>query len=379
MTGSARIAITGGEENSNIGSVTIGGSFTGYNTNGAIPGIFGNTAGGGKIGAIKIGGDWKASYVGEIYFHEVTSITLGGSLIGGADPGTNYGSYWHGDKVGAIKIGGDLIGGGGKETGRIQFTTTASVTIVGSLRGGSADMAGSIGGNIGTLSIGRDLIGGSLYSGSALYAGAITAASVGTLTIGGSLIAGTDNSSGTLNLSGAIAVGKIGSLTIKGNVIGNSTLAAQIQVADSIKTLSIGGRVELGQVYLYNKGAQLGTLTVAGDWIASDVAVGVGIDSSFGSGNESRSILGVLSTPSKIASIVIKGQVLGQVGNTSRTFGFGAEEIGSFVVGKGKLPLTAGAHNDKFAAAGVTGDALPVGSTTASGAGDGRAVHVFEI
>jgi fibronectin-binding autotransporter adhesin len=375
MKGSARIEIIGIANNTKIGNVTIADSFFGYGSSPAAAGIFGNGQPGEKLGAVKVGGDWDS---GQISFGEVASISVEGSLIGGDDPGSPGVGYWHGGKVGAISVGGDIIGGGASETGRIAFTKAASVTIDGSVRGGTADFAGSIGGNIDKIVIGRDLKGGQLFSGGALYAGAISGAAVGSITIGGSLISGVDSSSGTLDLSGAISIQSLGTLTIKGSVTGNSTLAAKIQVGDSIKSISIGGKVELGLVQIYNKGGQLGSLTVAGDWIASDVSVGLGYDSSFGSGNEARSNLGFSTAASKIASITIKGQVLGQVG-VNRSFGFGAEEIGAFTVGKGKLPLRSGAHNDLFAASGVTGNALPVGSSTATVVNDFFAVHVFEV
>jgi hypothetical protein len=80
---------------------------------------------------------------------------------------------------------------------------------------------------------------------------------------------------------------------------------------------------------------------------------------------------------SKIASVVIGGQVLGQPG-TANTFGFGAEQIGSFKYNGITVALHSGAHNDKFAPAAV-GDAHPLGPSLSGGTPDAFAVHVFEV
>ena len=85
------------------------------------------------------------------------------------------------------------------------------------------------------------------------------------------------------------------------------------------------------------------------------------------------------NTFSKIASITIGGQVLGVLGDPSKTFGFGAGFIGSFKVGGTAIPLIPGPHKDKFTGPGVAGDAIAVGATPGSFVNDGFAVHVFEV
>lgn len=372
------IGFWGTPDHPSIGNVTIGGSVIAIGQFSG--GIYGMGLEGEHLGVVKIGGDWVATSgdnSGQINVRDVEGIMLGGSLFGGkfhADAG-----YWHGDKIGFVTIGGDLVGGAFINGGNIEYTTSTSIKIGGSILGGTADFAGHLGGSAKSIVIGRDIRGADITSDDPLYAGSITGGNVGSVVIGGSLIAGFDHSSGSPSNDGSIVVNSLGSLTIKGSVVGNSTMTANIQAATSIKSIHITGRVEFGLIAGYLRGAQLGSLTVGGDWIASNVVVGLGLDTNFGDGNEAVSTIpgGNPNVTSKIGSIVIAGQVLGTA-DLSRTFGFGAEEIVSFKVGGGKFPLTAGAHTDTFA----LGKALPVGqtfSTPTAQKPDAFAVHVFEV
>jgi hypothetical protein len=160
----------------------------------------------------------------------------------------------------------------------------------------------------------------------------------------------------------------------------------------AIKSLTVGGRVEFTDILAgYSKNlagtnadAQIGAIKIGGDWRASYVIAGVnpggggvgtsddtllpaGVD--FGSGP-------VADGPpiSKIASIVIAGQVLGNPG-TDMAYGFGAEQIGSFKYNGITVPLKAGASNDTSA----LGKAHPVGASLSTANTDGFAMHVFEV
>ncbi len=376
------IGFWGAPDHPSIGNVTIGGSVIAIgNINSG--GIYGLGLEGEHLGVVKIGGDWIATSgdnSGQINVREVAGIMLEGSLFGGRFH--EKAGYWHGDKVGFITIGGDVVGGSFTSTGDIDYTTSTSIKIGGSLIGGTADFAGHLGGSAKSIVIGRDIRGADITSDDPLYAGSITGGNVGSILIGGSLIAGYDHSSDSPSNDGSIVVNTLGSLTIKGSVVGNNTMTANIQSASSIKSINITGRVEFGLVSVYLRGGQLGTLTVGGDWIASNVVVGLGLDTNFGSGNEGLSVIpgGNPTVSSKIASINIAGQILGTA-DPSRTFGFGAEEIGAFKVGSVAFHLAPGKHNDTFAGAGLAGSAVPVGSTFVNlvTMSDARAVHVFEV
>ena len=97
-------------------------------------------------------------------------------------------------------------------------------------------------------------------------------------------------------------------------------------------------------------------MSISGDWIASDLVAGVRpIDSYFGNGDEI--IPGGNGVVSKIASIVIQGQVLGTPASINRTdhFGFVAQELGAFSIAGTTIKVTNGASND------LAG--LPLGAT----------------
>ena len=90
-----------------------------------------------------------------------------------------------------------------------------------------------------------------------------------------------------------------------------------------------------------NADAQIGTVTVGGDWIASNLVAGVQDDANparnafFGDGNDQK-ITGGTDTAariSKIASITIKGAVLGTGSILTDHFGFLATNIGIFKAG----------------------------------------------
>ena len=202
---SGRIGFLGTPAHPQIGNVTIGGSVFGGSGQ-TLGGIYGAGVAGEKIGAIKIGGDWKAGFftdAGLINVREVGSITLGGSLDGSFAAAQT--TRWIGDKVGAITIGGNLVGGAAEDTGEIDYASAKSITIAGSILGGTADFAGTIRGNAEKVVIGHDIRGADITSGAPLYAGSISGGTFGSITLGGSLIASFDHSSGRRGLDGAIA------------------------------------------------------------------------------------------------------------------------------------------------------------------------------
>jgi len=201
--------------------------------------------------------------------------------------------------------------------------------------------------------------------------------------IGGSVFAGVDTSSGSLTKCGSIRAGNdIGSLVVKGSLVGNSanpvvisargqaTPGASADVA--IGKISIGGRVELTNILAgYDTGlnpadgdAEIGRVKVAGDWIASNLAAGVrnpgADDAAGGTGinadnvnfGDIHDVEFGLGSITRIASIVIGGQVQGTVSGNDH-FGFVAGEIGSLRIAGALIRLTANIENR---ALGVTGD-----------------------
>jgi hypothetical protein len=287
-----------------------------------------------------------------------------------------------------VKIGGDVQGGAGKTTGHIFINgKAASVTIGGSLVGGSASDSGSIlAGGLGTVKIGGDVKGGTAGASDLTRSGSIQAQRIGSLIIGGSLIAGVDNDPGTgaFRDNGAIRVGSdIGRATI-GSLSGNSNSPAVLSAwgratptatSDlAIGKLTVKGNVELsqilagftvdfsGKVSAGNADAQIGTVRVGGDWIASSIAAGAvpGDDGFYGNGdaNEGKmSGFGVQDLDgisSRIGSLSIAGQAKGTDGGTD-FFGIVAENVVTVKVGGKTVPLKAGNSNDDVFV-GLTGD-----------------------
>jgi hypothetical protein len=229
--------------------------------------------------------------------------------------------------------------------------------------------------------IGGDLQGGSASSGDLIASGYIQAQRIASLFLGGSLIAGVNSTPGSFQNNGAIRVADdIGSVTI-GNLIGNSTNPAIISARGSatptattdvaIGKITITGRVEFAQILAgfdlnfaaVNADAQIGPVSVAGDWIASSIAAGVvaGGDHFFGDGDDSKmsgaGVKDVATVFSRITSLSIAGQVLGTPPtlNNSDFFGIEAENVGALKIGGTTIPLTAGHSNDNFFL-GITGD-----------------------
>jgi hypothetical protein len=210
-------------------------------------------------------------------------------------------------------------------------------------------------------------------------AGSIEGGRILNLTIGGSVIAGTDNTTGSFSNSGAIRTDQqLGTVTIKGSLIGNSTNPVLITAARNsaptatsdlvIGKLTVNGRVELAKIIAgverngaeVNADAQIGPVTVLGDWVSSDLVAGAnkGGDGLFGTGDDiKQSGGGVKDLPvtlSKIASMTIGGQVVGNI-DEFKNYGFVAENIGALKIGGNTFPLITGNTNDFFLV-GLVGD-----------------------
>jgi hypothetical protein len=361
------------------GAVTIGGTVEGD--------ILARIVAAESMGPVKVGGHLiggTADQTGLIKAKNLSSITIGGSMFGGLGhfTGTVYGV----DSLKSLMVRGSLIGGtSGNDpiegsSGYVRSDgNIGSVTILGSVRGyeeilfkTAHSAVISAGGNLGSIRIGGDLIGGTLAGGSdgLDYSGCILAnGRIGSVVIGGSIIAGIDrNNNHNPILSGGIHAGKdIGSLTVLGHLMSHpfrtiedrvSIIAGTPTVPTGAKVISIGKIIVKGDVInadiqagivAPNLGgtpsldAQIGPVTVGGDWVASNLTAGLPM---IGSDN--------FTLRSRIASIVIRGAVLGDF--TSMTsFKFSSEEIGKLTIGTEVIPLTPGFGNDTMAV-GITGD-----------------------
>src|SRR5262249_30194780 len=128
------------------------------------------------------------------------------------------------------------------------------------------------------------------------------------------------------------------------------------------------GRVEFAEIRagvgfggLMNADAQIGTVSVGGDWIASSIAAGTtsGPNSYFGDADDVKMsgnfIKDVPTVSSRIASLNIAGQALGYLPIAVVHFGIVAENIGAVRIGGTPLPLVPGNGNDEIVI-GITND-----------------------
>jgi hypothetical protein len=169
-----------------------------------------------------------------------------------------------------------------------------------------------------------------------------------------------------------ISGGIIGQVKIGGSIVGNSTTDAVISALGqatpkapsdiAIAGLAVGGRVEDADILAgydsvslapTNADAQIGNVSVAGDWIASNLLAGAEP-----SGGQFAKITGGTDNAaitSSIGSITIGGQVLGTPAtiNNSDSYGFAAELVKSLSIGGTKIKLLSGPDNDY----------LPIGAT----------------
>jgi hypothetical protein len=408
-----------GGTNTNSGQISCGGNLGPVKIGGDIRG--GAGAGSGiisaedalaavTVGGALIGGENVVTGVIESDT-AIGPVRIGGSVFGGSAP--NTGKIHSDGTLGKVRIGGGVIGGQDSHTGEISSGgAMGAVQIRGSLVGSSFDDAvfhsdaGVIiaGGLLASLRIGGDVRGGTLTDDLDMLAaedldrtGYIQAIRIGSVFIGGSLMAGNDFAiGGNLVHSGSIrATSDIGAITIKGDIVGlfdfdeaaisargQPTIGNKTDVA--IKSLTVGGSVKNARIlagydtnlFPLNPDAQIGRVTVGGDWQVSDLIAGISPSNGlFGDSNDIKIVGG--DNPaiiSQIKRILIKGQVIGTASGVDFvTFGFGAERVGAFTVGTTVIPLTAGAHNDTF-----PGAAKPVGSTTGM-TPDTFDVHVFEV
>jgi hypothetical protein len=301
-TGAVKVGgdLTGFIQGDNMPSVTIGGSVIGGASAAA-----GRIDGRSHLGNVVIGGDVRggsAIRAGEISSNgDIASISVGGSVIGGSNSATGF--FYAYDSIGAVKVGHDLVGGAGGNGGSIysQNGGIASVTIGGSLIGGTATGTapnngafdtGSILAHtvIGPVKIGHDVRGGSsIAGGTAGHSGSIGAGTLTSVTVGGSLIGGTGTNAGQIFATGSMGTVTIGHDLIGGSPTGTSVTfnhAGEIRSSGRIASVVIGGSIVAGKGFgtgsdnfngAIQAGKDIGSLNVKGSLLGN----GNGSDTSF--------------------------------------------------------------------------------------------------
>lgn len=376
--GLSSAAISVGTDSGDAKSIVVGGGVTGGNgvnsalisASGAIAkltvgeGLAGGTGGGSGgifggrgLGTVSIignvaGGDGFAS--GSIRAGGIAkAITITGSITGAV--GTQSGSIRVTDSgaiagtLTSLKMGA-LIGGGGDDSGQIfadgpiVAATLAQATGAAGLRTGSiiagfGNLAAAEGltklGGIGSLKLTGIQAAAGTESGSILAGGALKSVTVNGPITGSVISAGTVIQSLTANsLQGAsvLAVGQvvqtktdlaIAKLTVLGAVSGSKVLAGYDRFGNAL-----------------NGDAQIGSVKVTGNWAGSSMAAGVldvGVDG-FGSADDTVISGGNPAILSKIASVVIDGNVTGRA--DASQVGFVAQQIDFMSIAGSKVALT---------------------------------------
>ena len=322
------------------------------------------------LGALNVAGDFKDASLFVIGNTEadIGSLTIGGSLIGGADQFSGY--IGCEGALGALKIGGDLRGGAGLGSGLIEAVgKLASVTIAGSILGGTGKSSGGLVNyaDMGPVKIGRDLRGGA-GEGSGFLACDKDLAS---LSIGGSLVGGIGQSSGNVGV-----VGNLGPLKIGRDLIGGyNRFAGCIECGGFLESLTIGGAIVAATITPHFDGQFDYSASVKS--YGSIGTVKVGRDLSGGAGMES----GAISSWGAIANVSVGGSLRGGTGESSGGIFSGRETVGSLGPVKigGGIVGGAGLNSGQVSAAtaaAVLGDAeagsiasLTVGGSIVGGTG----------
>jgi hypothetical protein len=280
----------------------------------------------------------------------IDKATIGGSVLGGDKTLQGVFRTTGSERIGMLKIGHDVVAGSVDSTGTMFAGSIGRATIGGSLIGGTDFSSGRVYSSerIGSITVAHDVRNTGISSGK-----------IGKVTIGGSLILEDGGFGASVSASTTI-----GSLVIKGDVVGRAdqsvyiaaggpAVNAQSQVA--IGSLTVGGSVEHTVVTTgrntTNGHSQVGAVKVGGDWVASSIAAGALTAANnydltgFGNGDDTLLPGGPVNIVSKIASIVIKGEVRGTAAGGDH-FGFVAQEIGSLKVGTLTYVLKKGVKED---------------------------------
>jgi hypothetical protein len=355
---------------STMGNVTVRGSVRGGagEVSGEIKAVL-------SVGIVSITGDvvgGTGRWSGQIYSTNFAAVNIGGSVRGasGEQSGTVIGNQQ--GSIPALRITGDVVGGAGYGSGTVGGTRLNLVTIGGSLIGGSSSYSGRVNAlGISNITISGNIQGGSATGTQELVSSGVvySAGDIVKMTVHGSIIAGTDSTTGAFEKNGAIgASDRIGSLTIQGNIVGNQTNAVLISArgqasppvgSDSaIGILEVTGFVEHAMIYAgidwfgrTNADAQISTVTIGGDWIASNLIAGAntGGDGVFGTQDDLKlsgpTTKDLPSVYSRINSLIINGQLLGTE-FTNDHFGVVAESVVNLSIGGNVVPMLAGRHND---------------------------------
>lgn len=337
----------------------------------------------GDAGAIVIGGAVRGGSAnlmnvghGQIEITGATkSVSIGRDLAGGS--GVGGGTLLASDGLDVLKIGGSVIGGSGDYSGRVEignagktvfiggsvvgglahlhsgmvevFSAT-SIRIAGSVIGNSGDVNSGVvsGGEIGSVVIGHDFIGGNSTGAAALEAsGLLSFRKLGSLTIG-DFLGGRVLGNGSLDgKSSLIAIEEtVGSVKINGSILGDRSHLARLTVGGgssvdaitALQSLAVKGSVQSASILTgydptfasLNPDAGIGAVTIGGNLAGSFITVGADKGSDGIAGNADDANISNLAT---IASVKVRGAFTGLAGSNT-VFRIIGSEVLKLTIGK---------------------------------------------
>lgn len=284
---------------------------------------------GGDLGRLSAGtGD---AHVAALKSLQVQSLGVYG--LGTQASGGTLLSSIHGD-VTSLVVRGDVAGASLQITGGGDFGfSLQSLRIGGSLRGADADDSGQIGvsGGMGSVTIGGDLVG----SANARTAQLDSVFGFLSVRVGGNIIGGGDQSGAILVAGATVdgkIYGEIGSLTVGRNILGgHGQKSGFVYAATFFNTIKVGGSLvgslgaQSGVIDFGMKATVAGTTSIVGSiaslWLGGDLQGGDGQGS--GAIGDSVAVHNGLSH-TYIRSAVIHGSVIGD------SYGSGAISANDF-------------------------------------------------
>jgi hypothetical protein len=264
------------------------------------------------------------------------SVTAVRSAVHGGDGFVNIGEIQAIEvDLGAVTVQGDLgkilAGDGNTKTPGLSSLTVQSLGRFGTTTG-APDLASSIQGSLGTLTVKSD-IDQALFE----VAGGADG-TIGQVVVGGSLLGGSAGiQAGSVLAGGIIATtGNISSVLIKGNVVGSDLFGSgAVQSFGNIGSLTVGGSVFGGSGNFSGElfsGGSLGPVTISGSLVGGS---GVASGRIEGGTSVTRVTLGgsVVGGPGLNSAQIVSDGNLGPVSITGSLTGGDGFESGSILAG----------------------------------------------
>ncbi len=300
------------------------------------------------LGRVTIDGDLSSIYVGDSNTSTPGLLGLNVVSMGEFDGGATIHVI---GALNALKVRTDLTSTGITVLGGPN-AKLGPVKVAGSITAGDIEVDGSIA----SITVAGNILGTNLSAGGSIGSFTTTAVPGKFRATGGIVVKGSVISS-DFGIAGDLANLRVSGefqdtlVTVRGDLAPVDLLTAQ-----TIGNLAIGGRVAHSDFLIgydlnvdaVNPDVQVDKIIITGNWVDSNLAVGVeeGPDGFFGLGTDTAIAGGSASIVSRIASLTIKGHAYGTLSDSDDYFGIVAQEIAKARIGLANLPLTVGPGND---------------------------------